>query len=425
MQNSSKVFEIVRIIVLVVLTGLFVYLFYNEATGDFPSDIPAHVRGALTNEEAVYSLIEPTLAITFTYSGNIGVAILLTFFEMATILLSERMLRALMPDMRKEAVFVLALAVNFAIAIYLPVIHPHFAKGVSTGNAWHNSTFLGMKPVSLAAIWAYLRFVNYLKSENHFLDWVAFTFCVVASGAIKPSFVVVFGPTVVVLCIFDLVREGVSTIKRSLMLAVPFIIVLGILLYQYIVLYVEDSSSGIEFGLARVWRHGHFFFPLGMLQSYAFPLIAVITGWRVFKGDRNRLLALIMFGIALCIYLFLNETGHRMYHGNFGWSLKFADYYLFIVAIVIFFVRFKEKMPFLYVNASDKEQREGNNGVVVRSGRRMESASGGAMLPIDDACAGKTHLAFWPEMFAMLVLSWHVLSGLASIVKILMGKGYS
>lgn len=431
-------------VVYAALAAMFVYLFYNEVIGEFPSDMPAHMRTALSDEETGYSLIYPFLVMSNSIAGAFGVAVFLTVLQMATMVISEVMMRRLMPEVRAEIVFVLALVANFVMAIYLPVLHPHFSHGLSVGNAWHNSTYLGMKLLGLVAIWMYLRFVGALESRNKVVDWIVFTACVVASAAVKPSFVVAFGPTVVILCVIDLVKNGTGTLKRSFALAVPFVIVLGVLFYQYTLLYVEDTSSGIGFGIARVWRHRHFFFPLGMLQSYAFPFLVFIFCWKKFKGDFNYRMTIILFAIALAIWLFVNETGTRTYHGNFAWSCKFAVYYLFISSIAVYFREYGAKFPLIL-----KAPAVANTAAIGTPGEVVTSEDSGQSLttetpnlPVQDeagiAPAGAPDLpasgeavgtarnrpAFWPELFTLAVLGLHVASGIGAMVKILSGHGY-
>mgnify|MGYP003307466499 CR=1 FL=1 len=43
-----------------------------------------------------------------------------------------------------------------------------------------------------------------------------------------------------------------------------------------------------------------------------------------------------MYAIALFMYLFLNETGERIYHGNFNWTIAFALMMLFTIALCTF-----------------------------------------------------------------------------------------
>ena len=424
-SRPSIAFQVVRIVVLAALAAMFVHIFTQEAAGNFPSDIPAHIRTALSDEEAGYSLVYPFIAFSYTYAGPFGVGVFLAVLEVATLVVSELLMRRLLPDVREEAVFAMALIANFLMAIFLPVLHPHFSHGLSVGNAWHNSTYLAMKLLALGAVWGYLRYVGALESKNRVLDWVVLSVCIVASAAVKPSFITVFGPAVVAMCVIDLLHDR-STLKRSLLLSIPFFIVVGIMLYQYTLLYVEDTSSGIGFGIARVWRHTHFFFPLGMLQSYAFPFAVFIFCYKQFKEDVNYRLTLIMFGVGLLIYLFVNETGSRTGHGNFAWGLKFAVYYLFITSIVVYVRAYGQKFPFL-LKCTRRSLVGAVNGVGGSdepddSGARGESASGEASSsPVP---ASNPRPAFWPELFMLLVLACHFASGIGAIVKILTGHGY-
>lgn len=442
MERSSRTLNIVRVIVLVLLTVMFIYLFYNQASGEFESDMAAHIRRALAEGKSTYSVVQAMLGFSYTNGGPMGAAVFLTVIEIATIVVSEQFMRRLLPNVRPEAVFVLALAVNFVGAVYLPVISPHFTKGVSVANVWHNPTYLGMRLASLCALWAFLRFIDVLESKNKFVDWAVFSVFLIMSASIKPSFVIVFGPVVVVWCVIALVREGVGTLKRSLALSVPFFIILGILFYQYTILFTEVPSTGIGFGFAVVWRYTDAHFPLGMIQSYLFPIFVFIACWKKNKGDFNYVLSLAMFVVALCIFLFVNETGPRMYHGNFGWSLKFAVYYLFITSIVVFVRTYGHKFPILIAPAAVPEGGEESgktlSPVVEDSSEgSSEAAPAGsaadsvpiasteaATAEVEPGASASSRPSFWPEVFVSLLFAAHLLSGLAYLVRALLGRGF-
>lgn len=431
MERSSRTLNVVRVIVLVLLTAMLMYLFYNQANGTFSSDLSAHIKRALAEGKATYSVVQAMLGFSYANGGPVGTAVFLTAIEIATIVVSEQFLRRLLPEARPEAVFVLALALNFVGAVYLPVISPHFTKGVSIANVLHNPTYLGMRLASLAALWSFLRFVGVLESKNKVLDWVLFSVFLIMSASIKPSFVIVFGPVVVVYCIIALVREGVGTLKRSLALSVPFFIILGILFYQYTILFTEVPSSGIGFGFAVVWRYTDPHFPLGLFQSYLFPIVVLLGCWKNGKHDFNYILSLAMFVVALCIFLFVNETGPRMYHGNFGWSLKFAVYYLFMTSIVLLVKTHGHKFSFLVKPAAlpvaDGGDESRSADVEVADEVEAGVASGTAVSSSADAIAPAPSVArpsFWPEVLALLLLGAHLLSGLAYLVRLLLGRGF-
>ena len=436
---------VVRVIVLAALAVMFFYMFYNMAARNFYSDLPAHIRSAISEEQSSYSLVYPFLAISWNLGKEVGVAAFVTLIEIATIVLSERFLKALMPDTKPEATFVLALLLNFEIGLYMPFIHPHYMQGLSAGNGWHNCTYLAMRLAGIGAIWGYLRFVGYLKSRNQKLDWAIFTVCTIVCAAIKPSFVVIFGPAVVIMCVYDLKKEGKQTVKRSLALGVAFVIVLGVLVYQYTVLFVEDTSSGIGIGFMSVWRRAHFFVPIAWLQSYAFPILVFTFCWGFQKGDRNMRLSLLVFFIALFIYLFIHETGYRKYHGNFGWGLKFGVYYLFITSIVLFcksrcklarLITVQNPAAASAMGANAREQAaaetkslcEGDGEEVAARkltladrwrGPTEDDGEGGVIFKEEPSLVGG-----WRGVVVWAVLLYHVGSGIGNLINIFNGNGY-
>ena len=422
MKQSAWPLRITRVLTYAALAAVFFYLFYMQATGVFSADLLAHIKRALAEGKATYSLVQMLLGFSWTQGGPIGAAAFLTVVEIATLVFCEQFMRQLLPKSSPWVVFFLSLAANFIGALYIPVISPHIAQGMSLPNVWHNSTYLGMKLFSLIAVWAYLRFMGVIESKNKIVDWVVFCIFVIASAAVKPSFVIVFGPTVVILCIVALVREGVSSLKRSLALAVPFFAIIGILLYQYTVLFTEVSSSGIGFGFAVVWQHNSDCVPLSMLQSYAFPLLVLALCWRNLKDDYNYRMSLIMFVLSLCVFLFVNETGERIYDGNFGWTLKFGVYYWVISSIVVF------------ARTWGSMFEPANLIRLLRRGEHEQSVTPTAVgdtsqevLAVEGAEV-QTHaqsgLRQWFAIIVALVFVGHVFTGLWYFVRLLTGHGF-
>ena len=413
MKQSAWPLRIVRVVVYAALAAVFFYLFYKQATGAFSSDLIAHIKRALAEGKAEYSLVQSLLGFSWRAGGPVGAAALLTIIEVVTLIVSEQFMRQLLPKVNPWAVFGLSLAANFIGALYIPVFSPHIAQGMSLPNVWHNSTYLGMKLFSLLAVWTYLRFVGVIESKNKIVDWLLFCVFVIASAAVKPSFVIVFGPTVVVLCVVALVREGTSSIKRSLALAVPFFIIVGILLYQYTILFTEVKSSGIGFGFAVVWQHNSDNVLLSMLQSYAFPLLVLVLCWRSLKTDYNYRMALILFVFSLCVFLFVNETGERIYDGNFGWTLKFGVYYWVMTSIVVFVRTWGEALK-----PSNLAKLVGRGASGSAQGDPVDADGGDALAP----APSRARSCF--AVLVGLVLVGHVFTGLWYFVRLLTGHGF-
>ena len=427
MRENKADFKIVRIACYASFFAFCLWLFYLEATEVLVSDIPTHISQALDESIETYSVLMILVAACYRVGSEFGVALLLAVIEIATLLVSELLMRRLLPDVKPSVVFACALCCNIAIAIYVPFVHPYLTRGLSCGNAWHNTTYLGMRLSALGAIWAYLRMCGYLESKRHALDWVVLTLCCLISTAIKPSFMMGFGPAIVILCVYDLIKEGKRALPRFAALLVSFAISAAVLAMQYFVLYVGDTSSGIEFGIARIWRFYHHCVPIGMLQSYLLPLLVLYGCLRLRCADRNYVFAWVFFIIVLLIYLLLNETGTRKLHANFGWGLKMGVYYLMISSVVAFFKIQKgsstTRLSSLYVQ-THAMRGSGDCECVVGEDRTLKPQSISSQADNVTSCRiVELPRAF--EIAAIALFLLHTLSGVLSLASILVGNGYA
>ena len=412
MKASSMKLNVVRAICYAAFFAFTTYLFYLECTEVLVSDIPTHINQALKSFHA-YSVMSVFITVAYTIAQEFGVAVLLGLFEIATVLVCEMLMRKLAPDVNRWAIFICAFCCNVAIAIWVPFIHPYLTRGLSIGNAWHNTTFTAMRLVGLGAIWFYLRFIGRFESKNHKLDYAVFALLVILSACTKPNFVLSFGPALAIVCIYDLKKEGTATLKRSLALAVPFVLALAVIPFQTTALYGGGVSSGIGIGFFSVWRRFHFFIPIAMLQSYAFPLIALCACVRMRYRDRNYQLTWAIFFVSLFIYAFLKETGTRKLHGNFGWGLMFAVYYLMIVSVCAYLQTRRKNIHLLLGMPLASTEILKNSGLPVTYEEDLpETPEEIKKSKAFDACA-------------LTLFALHTISGIISIGSILAGNGYA
>ena len=414
MTAGEKKLHVVRAIVYVIAFAFFTYLFYLECTGVLVSDMPNHVKRALTNSAHDYTILSPLIIFFHSIGGMVGVSVMFSLIEVATIYVSERLMRKLAPNASIAVIFVCAVCCNVAIAVYCPLIHPYLTRGLSVGNQWHNSTFLGMRLVGLAVIWFYLRFVGYFESKSHVLDGIGFTVSVILSAAVKPSLILSMGPALAVICVYDLVKYGKGTLRRSLVMAAAFVLAIALIVpLQASALYGAGSRSGLGIGFFSVWRHFNSCIPLGMLQSWAFPLIVLCYCGSIRFKDRNYQLTWMVFLVSLFVYAFLKETGYRKYHGNFAWGLNFADYYLMITAICAYLKTRYDKAAALFGKNKPNTATE-----IVNAGVSLEPTHGPAFF-----IRFANSKAF--DICAITLFALHTISGFISFGSILMGNGYA
>ena len=325
---------------IVVLAGMFAactFLFYQQATGAYASDLPAHLAPMDADSYSAFRLV---LFFTRDTFGLMGPAVFLALLEIATIGITEYFIRKLAPDIKPGVALALAVACNFVIAIYLRFVYHNFTVGSPSANRWHNSTYTGMRFLAMCAIVFYLKFDGQIKTKSKAASWVLFTVMLVAATLTKPNFVVAFGPAMLVFCIIDLVRNGTRTVPKSLLVGLSLLIALVVVVCQVMLLYPADGSAKgdnhIAFGIAVFWtsRNPNVF--VNFFQVMAFPLLAVIATRPMWRTDRNYLLAILVLIVSFFESFFLYETGSRMSHGNFGWGLCFGLFYAFIASAIAF-----------------------------------------------------------------------------------------
>ena len=402
--KSSVALHVVRIVLYVALIAAFDFLFMQQASGAYPSDLPAHITPPADDTYSALRILYQMLLGAFGIQGICG---FLALVDVATIALTEYLIRKLAPRVKPSVALVAAIACNFLIAIYLPFLHSYYVVGSPGANCWHNSTYTVMKLLALAAMLYYLKFDGAIETRSKGLSWVLFTVMLTLATSVKPSFAITFGPAVFVLCLIDLKRGGTKTVKKSLLIGLSLVIALLVVFYQLTILFPSDGSEegGIAFGLAKVWRARHANIFVSFFQSLAFPFLVVAATGKKFWEDRTFLLACLITFVAFCEYVFLYETGARTYHGNFGWGVCFALLYLFIIAAAIF-LRERGELLGLCVAGDDAE------------GLRRDRPEGGEAL----AEAKGKRTAF--DYLALIAFALHTCSGIWYFIRVITGHSY-
>ena len=424
-MRSTTALAIVRILAYAIIFCLTAFMFYHQATGEYWADTLVYVQSASNSDAAFgsYSFVTLIFKPAYAIAGCYGVAATLAATVVATIAMTELTLRRMTPGAKDWVVLAFAIMCNFTCAIYLPFAHKNVYLGIVAGNVWHSPTYLLMKLFSLCAIYCYLNLSGRFGSQKMPLNWVLFTvFCVLSTG-FKPSFIVVFGPTVLALRIIALVRDR-NTWKTSVAIGVSLALTLGILAVQYTILFPSGESGGIAFGYGVIWHHYHGSILAATVQSFAFPLLVLLSCAKLLKDDENYLLAWMMFVLAYFEYVFLYETGDRMYDGNMGWSLSFATFYLMASSVSALFNKWGQAMPCLInslnLKTTAKDSPTWSNTVKSGSNAIKLDATSPATTEAIDAVAGSLsaekgqskRVASAYCIIALAFFAWHEVSGI-------------
>ena len=237
---------------------------------------------------------------------------------------------------RQAMVASLALLVVFVVPILflLDLFGSNFGErfmyiGYFVPNVWHNSTILCMMPF---AILTYLLSVkqldDYDKTRNGLI-----TLFVILGTFVKPSFFFVYA---VAYPILMFAKYGVR--REFFFSLVPIICGCVCVLYEYLSIYVPssttdavtDSNSGVEIEIMPLFTV-EFWKPrwLKLMISMILPVTFVIAYWKKIIKNREFWFVFIMLLMALGISWCCHETGPRADHGNFGWQVIVAMWFVY------------------------------------------------------------------------------------------------
>lgn len=140
----------------VAFTLVMAWLHYQQllAGGYYYSDLPAHMQG-LAMGNTGFSLVTVVLQGLYALGGNFITAVFLALAHLATLLLTGWALQKAVPQLCPGAALLWALAATLCQAVWLPV-GGYWYFGTVTGTIYHNTTYILLQPLALAAFLLFL-----------------------------------------------------------------------------------------------------------------------------------------------------------------------------------------------------------------------------------------------------------------------------
>ena len=340
------------------------YLYYMQSVQPldynnryFQSDLPYHIS-MIVEDGWYYSFTAYVYqALYFLCGGStVGIALFLAAVTVATLLLTEVLLRRMAGMQgRNWITMAAALALNLVMPFYLKWAGSYRYVSYQSGNLWHNSTYLCMRLLALGALLYYQGLAEEYREKITVRQWFDFALLLVVCTGVKPSFLTVFAPVLALKLLWDLCH-GVR-FKQVFLLGAAVLPACGVVLWQNMVLFGEDTGNGMTFDPWYTFSLHADRPKLAVLCSLAFPLVvlgaslmaATKREWQqlgviredvwpggIYQLRLNRiylfswLMALVGFAEALCLV----ETGGRSRDGNFLWGYLFALFWLYVVSLV-------------------------------------------------------------------------------------------
>lgn len=377
MKNKSRRFLSIGIVcvttmIIAVLTALICHLMLKYKVGDFPVQLEWAIAGSAKS----YSLMDVLYRMAWGiypegFSAIMVVTVIVTIGFLSSVFLLKELTEE--PEWWKAAC--MAFAAFLAGACHFGLWNPSYILGVQSGAIWHNPTYLGMKMALPAALYFLLRlFRGKGKIVVSFLGLMIV--CTVGT-AIKPNFLMCFGAALFITAIILVFKNKGKKDRRPWLLLAALLPSGGIVLYQYLINFTGvNSESGIAFAPFLILTRYAQTPVAAVFQSVAFWVFCLIViGKQLWEKEIHRFLLLTTV-IAYFQCLFLIETGPRMYDGNWTWGADLCNFGMILLTVPCFLKSFKE-------------------GLMAKNGKAVAAG-----------------------LIGLLLLAWHVLSGVIYITLI-------
>lgn len=234
--------------------------------------------------------------------------------------------------------------------IYLPGIRYRYL-GVFTANPFHNATYMAARPFTILAFLWYVKLLPVYEKgclrkgqtargnerEPALLDYILFSFFLLAATMTKPSFTLVMVSTAGLLMLYRLFRAGFRNLIPTVQLGLCFIPTFADLLYQYQGVFVPGGGEegGIGFSFGGIWRLYCGNIPLAVCLAVGFPLLVLVLNWRECKKNSLFCFSWQLFLVSFAEAFFLYEKGFRKPDFNFSWGYMCGIFFCHFGALVL------------------------------------------------------------------------------------------
>ncbi len=330
--RMERLLKVTFYVLLAVYAISLCFMFYRQTqwTGGavYESDLPAHI--SMVIEDGWYYSLSALVyrLLYFLPWPSAAIAVFLTGCQVLSVLLGGKLLnRFLHRDSLANAA---SLVLNFVMPCYLRGVADGRYIGMQSSAIWHNSTYIVMKPLALLTLICYVMIEEQIGEELQWKRWWGFMIALTLTTAVKPSFLLVFAPAMLVYLVVDLIR-GVP-FGRLFIFGCGVLPSLAVVLIQNAVLFGGSTGNGWELAPGAVLAQ-HSAHPLiSAVLSILFPLVMLEMNPQMVKS-KYALGAWMMAVIGFLQLFLFSETGSRAMDGNFMWGYSFAILPIFIVGI--------------------------------------------------------------------------------------------
>ena len=344
-REQEKLYRFLSGIMTILYGVACTYLYYRQTkwTGGsvFESDLPAHIRMVI-EDGWYYSLTALIYKLLYLLPfHDMAIAVFLGAVSAVTVPLTGTLLIKL--GASGKTVPYLALILNLVMPVYIKGLSDGRYMGMQSASIWHNSTYIVMKPLAILCFLLYLELEEKIAQGLSVKSAVVFSVLLAVTTAVKPSFLVVFAPVMLVYLVLDLI--GKVPFWRLFAFGCCVLPSLVVILLQNAVLFgpTSDSSVILAPGAVVSQHSAHPLVAAGL--SILFPLWILVLHIRDLKRDRIYQMIWLMAVAGYGELFLFSESGHRAMDGNFMWGYYLVILLLFAVSVAKLMHYGQEELP--------------------------------------------------------------------------------
>jgi len=366
---DNKLYYIVKAVVYCVIFGLTWLLFYDLGTmvsgyGMRSEDFLCHIawsyqagfRFILSDENnlsyplfhvLVYYLARFT-ALSFPASAAVVCSASVVFSVIILDYYMKKYLNGIC--LGNLSIFGLSTGLIMFMPLYIPTLTQIYL-GQFSGQPWHSPTYLIVKPFAILCFFLFIDIYQTGKEEKTVIcRWrfskqnasiVFLSALLILSMIAKPSFIFVFGPSIVVFLIIELIRSRFNNYLFVLKIIIALIPSLFFALFQYGIT-LEGQGTGLMLAPFAIWAFFSSNILLSFILCFAFPIFVCCLLFKSVISDKFLLLSVVTGVAGILEFILLAESGYRFTDGNIAWSMMCASLIMFI-GCAISFIRYVRK----------------------------------------------------------------------------------
>lgn len=239
----------------------------------------------------------------------------------------------------RDVALAASLCLMLVSPVWLPFFNPNIVIGQGSPNLLHNPTHLMVRLFAFPCFILYASAMGRIgKPDSPRMAWsdlIAPSAFMLLATLSKPSFGQMFFPAILLYSLVKLAKNGRIALKPLAGVALSLAPALLLTCLQLWVSFYSPHSdgSGIAIEFLKVMSHCSPSVAVSLTLGILFPLGVLVWSVRVRKTTSADVLAWISYVVAVAQALLLVETGRKMWHGNFTWSMNLALFLVWFTSI--------------------------------------------------------------------------------------------